>query len=164
MKLKFIIAALLMAGGTALAGEGLKTNYYEAAINSAPDPTINYRKWTTSRDGKVILIREERDLARNGTWSQIDQIIMVDGKPAIHFLSLEGKRSVIYYPDAHVQVIHADPNGDGLLDRISLLDAKQRTVDIFQADKTGRITPVSDEELAKWQKQMEDFSEAMKDF
>jgi len=164
MRLQVMIAAVLMVGGVALAGEGLKTNYYESAVNSAPNPTINYKKWTTSRDGKVILIREERDLSRNGKWAQIDQIIMVDGKTAIHFLSLEGKRSVIYHPDAQVQVIHADPNGDGLLDRISLLDAKQRTVDMFLTDKTGRITPVSDEELAKWQKQMKDFSEAMKDF
>ena len=151
MRLQLTVS-VLMIGSVALAGEGLKTEYHEAAVNGGTNTAINLKKWTTSRNGKVILVREERDVTGTGTWAQINQIIMVDGKKAVHSLSLEGKRSVIYYPDAQVQVIHADPNGGGLWDRITLLDAKQSTVDIFKADKTGRITPVPDEELAKWQK------------
>ena len=163
MKLRLTIAFAMICG-LALAGDGLKTEYYEAAVNSAPDPTINYKKWTTSRDGEIILVREERDLTRDGKWSQVDQIIMVKGKKVVHFLSLEGRRSVIFHPDANAKVIQADTDGDGIHERISLLDQKDRTLDIFQADKAGRITPISDDELAKWHKMLKDYSEVMKDF
>lgn len=164
MRLTFIIATLLITGAVALADEGLQTNYYESAVNSGLDSTINYKKWTTSRDANVILVREERDLVRDGSWSQIDQIIMVNGKPVMHFLSFKGKRSVFYLPDAQVQVIHTDPDGDGLLNRLTLVENKRRIIDMFHADKTGRITPFSDEELAKSKDFLKEYTETMKNF
>lgn len=164
MRFTSIMVALMALPTALLAGEGLKTNYYEAAVNSAPDPTINYRKWTTSRDGETILEREERDLTRNGKWAQVDQTIMFKGKKVLLLLSIEGRRSAIYYPEAKVKIVHADTDGDGFQERISLLDEKDRTLDILLIDKTGRATPIPDQELASWQKTMKGFSEAMKDF
>ncbi len=162
MRLTIILMALMILPTALLAVEGLKTNYYEAAVNSAPDPTINYKKWTITRNGKDILVREERDLARNGTWAQIDQIILFDGKKVVHFISLEGKRTVIYYPDTQLKVVQG--NGDGDWKRITLMAGSERTVDIFQVDKSGLVIPVSDEELVTWQTMMKNFSEAMKEF
>lgn len=164
MRVTIILAALLTLPAALLAGEGLTTNYYEAAVNSAPDPTINYKKWTTSRDGEVILVREERDITRDGKWAQVDQPIMFKGKRVLLSMSLEGRRNGIFYPDAQVKIVLADTDGDGIQERITLMDERDRTLDIFQVDKAGRITPVTDEELANWLKMMKQFSETMKDF
>lgn len=157
MRPTITVALLLLIGGVAFAGEGLKTDYSESISSSSLNSTSN-RTWTTSRDGRIILIRVENDLTRDETWAQVDQSIMLNGKPVMHFVSLKGKRSTIYHPDSQAQVIQTDPDAEGLPSRITLLDSKQQIVDIFQADQTGRISPANDEELMKWRglfKQME---------
>ena len=145
------------------ASEGLKTVYYESAVNGSK--TINYRNWTTSRNGKVILTREERDLVQNGTWSEVDQIVMIDGKKVIHFLSLEGHPGVIYHPEAQVEVIEADTDRNGIIDQISIMDRnEQGVIGLFMVAKDGKITAASDEELAKRVKLLEEMKEKMKGF
>ena len=164
MKTSSTIVTLLMIVNCVFGGEDLKTEYYEAAVNSFSDTTINYKKWTTSRENEVILVREEHDLSRDGSWSQIDQTIMSNGKASVRFVSFLAKRSWIYYPDSGVKVMRSDSDGDGFLERITLFDGDDKVIDIFTVDKAGKITPITDEELAKLQKSMKELSETMRDF
>jgi hypothetical protein len=140
----------------------LKTEYYEAAVNLAKD--VNYRRWNTSRDGKVIMTHEERDLMRNGKFSQIDTIIFHDGKKLLHFITLEGKRVYSYHPETGCTVTQGDSNGDGRYDTITVSNSKGVVVDYFDIAADGKLTPISDAKLKTMQKALNDFSEGMKNF
>jgi hypothetical protein len=164
MKLELTIMTLLVACATASAETTLTTNYYETAVNIAPRTNINFRQWTVSRSGEAILIREERDLSSNGKWAQRDQMVMHEGKRVIHFLSLEGSKSIIYYPDANLTIIQADWDRNGSPEHIVLLGQNEKPIEILAIDDFGNLNPVSDEELASTQKLLTDFSEALKDF
>ncbi|MES2470536.1 MAG: hypothetical protein V4675_24790 [Verrucomicrobiota bacterium] len=140
----------------------LKTEYYEAAVNSAK--AVNYKRWNTSRDGKVILTHEERDLMRNGKFSQIDSIVFYDGKKLLHFFTLEGKRTCSYHPETGCTVTQGDPDGDGRYDAITVSDPKGVVVDYFDVAADGKLTPISDAKLKVMQKALKDLSEQMKNF
>lgn len=140
----------------------LKTEYYEAAVNSAK--AVNYKRWNTSRDGKVVLTHEERDLMRNGRFSQIDTIVFHDGKKLLHFFTIEGKRTCFYHPETGCIVTQGDPDGDGRYDTITVSDSKGVVVDYFDVAADGKLTPISDAKLKTMQKALNDFSEGMKNF
>ncbi len=140
----------------------LKTEYYEAAVNGGT--AINYKRWNTSRDGKIIVTHEERDLTHKGTFDQIDTLIFHDGKKVLHFVTLLGKRSCFYHPEAGFTVLQSDSDGDGRYDRIVISDAHEQMVDSFTIAPDGKVTPISDAELKKQLDIMKRFSETMKNF
>jgi hypothetical protein len=140
----------------------LKTEYYEAAVNGGK--AINYKRWSTSRDGKVILRHEEHDLMQNGKFSQIDTIVFHDGKKLLHFITIDGKRSCFYHPEPGCTVTQGDSDGDGRYDKIIISDAKGLVVDYFNIGADGKLTPISDAELKTMQKALKDFSDGMKNF
>ena len=67
----------------------LKTEYYEAAVNGSK--AINFKRWSTSRSGTIILTHEERDLLMNGKFNQVDTIVFHNGKKLLHIITIEGK-------------------------------------------------------------------------
>jgi len=140
----------------------LKTEYYEAAVNGAT--AINYKRWNTSRDDKVIVTHEERDLTRSGKFEQIDTLIFHDGKKVLHFVTLLGKRSCFFHPEAGFKVLQGDSDGDGRYDRIVISDAREQMVDSFTIAADGRITPIPDAELKKTQDMLKRGAEIMKNF
>lgn len=155
-------SALMLSIVSSQEEQSLKTDYYEAAVNFAK--ATNYKRWNTSRDGKVILTHEERDLMRNGKLSQIDTIVFHDGKKLLHFITLEGKRSCIYHPEVGCTVTQGDSDGDGRYDMIIINDAKGVVVDYFEIGADGKLTPISDAKLKTMQKALKDFSDGMKNF
>lgn len=155
-------SALILSIANAEEQESLKTDYYEAATNLAK--AVNYKRWNTSRAGKVILSHEERDLMRNGKFSQIDTIVFQDGKKLLHFITLEGKQSCVYHPETGCTVTHGDSDGDGRYDRIVISDTKGVVVDYFDVGADGKLTPISDAKLKAMQKTLKEFSDGMKDF
>ncbi len=140
----------------------LKTEYYEAAVSVGK--TINYKRWNTFRDGKLIVTYEEQDLANKGTFDQIDTLIFHDGKKVLHFVSLQGKRSCFFHPEGGFTVVQGDSDGDGRYDQIIIQDAQGKMVDLFTIAVDGKVTPISDAELKKVQDAMKQFSEGMKNF
>ncbi|WP_367871413.1 hypothetical protein [Luteolibacter sp. Populi] len=140
----------------------LKPEYYEAATNGGN--AINYKRWQTSRNGKVILKHEERDLLGTGKFEQIDTTIFHEGKKVVHFITLQGKRMCTVYPECGLTVAQADSNNDGQYDRTVLSDATGRMVDYFTIGADGRISAISDEALKKVSDGLKEFSEGMRDF
>ena len=157
-----LAATLILGIGNAEEEGSLKSDYYEAAVNSAK--TINYKRWNTSRGGKVILTHEERDLMRNGKFSQIDTVVFHDRKKLLHFITIEGKRSCVYHPETGCTVTQGDSDGDGRYDSIIINDAKGSVVDYFDVGVDGNLTPISDAKLKTMQKALKDFSDGMKKF
>ncbi len=157
-----LASTLILGIGNAEEDGALKADYYEAAVNLSK--TVNYRRWNTSRDGKVILTHEERDLMRNGKFSQIDTIVFHDGKKILHFTTLEGKRMCTYHPESGCTVTQGDSDGDGRYDTITVSDSKGEVVDYFDVAADGKLTPISDAKLKTMQKALKDFSEGMKNF
>jgi hypothetical protein len=140
----------------------VKTEYREAAANGAA--AINLKTWTTTRSGQVIIKHEERDLTRSGKFEQIDTLIFHDGKKVLHFVTLLGKRSCFFHPEAGFTVLQSDSDGDGRYDRIVISDAHEQMVDSFTIAPDGKLTPISDAELKKQLDVMKRFSEGMKKF
>ena len=157
-----LASTLILGIGNAEEEGALKADYYEAAVNFSK--TVNYKRWNTSRNGKVILTHEERDLMRNGTFSQIDTVVFHDGKKLLHFINIEGKRSCIYHPETGCTVTQGDSDGDGRYDRIIINDAKGSVVDYFDVGADGKLTPISDAKLKAMQKTLKEFSDGMKGF
>lgn len=139
-----------------------KSEYYEAAVNGST--AINYKRWNTSRAGKLIITHEERDLTQKGAFDQLDTLIYHDGKKVLHFVSILGKRSCFFHPESGCTVLQSDSDGDGRYDRIVLNDAKGQMVDYFTISADNRITPISDAELKKAADALTKFSEGMKNF
>jgi hypothetical protein len=158
----FCAFAVTSVIGRAQDADTLKTEYYEAAVNGAT--AINYKRWNTSRDGKIIVTHEERDLTRKGTFNQIDTLIFHDGKKVLHFVTLLGKRSCFFHPDAGFKVLQGDSDGDGRYDRIVISDTREQMVDSFTIAPDGRITPMPDAELKKTQDMLKRGAEIMKNF
>ena len=140
----------------------LKTEYYEAAVNGAA--AINYKRWNTSRDGKVIITHTETDQLHNGKFDLIDTLVFHDGKKVLHFVTLLGKRSCFFHPEAGFTVLQGDSDGDGRYDRIVISDAHEQMVDSFTIAADGRITPMPDAELKKTQEMLKRGAQIMKDF
>jgi hypothetical protein len=140
----------------------LKTEYYEAAVNGAT--AINYKRWNTFRDGKLILTHEERDLTQKGVFSQIDDLVLQDGKKVVHFVTLMGKRSCFFHPQAGFKVLQSDSDGDGRYDRLVISDAREQMVESYTITVDGKITPIPDAELRKLQDMQKRFGEAMRNF
>ena len=109
----FVASTIFASPFNALRAEDqttLKTEYYEAAVNGGK--AVNYKQWKTSRDGKLILTHEERDLMQNGKFVQIDTIIFQDGKKLLHFVTLSGKRTCFYHPEAGYTAMLSHLAGD----------------------------------------------------
>jgi hypothetical protein len=140
----------------------LKTEYYESAVNSAT--AINYKRWDTFRNGKLIVKREERDLLHTGKFVQIDEIVFHDGQKILHFSTIDGKRSCFFHPQGGFTVLQSDSDGDGRYDRILVSDAKEQMVDSFSIGPDGHIVPTPDAELKKLQDILKQSAEAMKNF
>ena len=140
----------------------LKTEYHESAVNGAT--AINYKRWDTFRNGKLIVKREERDLTRTGKFGQIDEIVFHDGQKILHFITILGKRSCFFHPQGGFTVLQSDSDGDGRFDRIVISDAKEQMVDSFSIGPDGHIVPTPDAELKKLQDIMKQGAEAMKNF
>jgi hypothetical protein len=136
----------------------LKTEYYESAINGA---TINYKRWNTSRDGKLIITREERDENHSGKFDQVDTLIFHDGKKVLHFFTLLGKPACFFHPEAGFTVLQSDSDGDGHYDCIVISDA-EHVVDAFTLAPDGRIIPISDAKLKQQQDALKLLHDAMK--
>jgi hypothetical protein len=64
----------------------LKTEYYESATNGATK--INYKLWKTVRAGQLLMTREERDIAGNGTFSSFDYLVYHHGQKVFQFTSV----------------------------------------------------------------------------
>ena len=140
----------------------LKTEYYEAAVNGAT--AINYKRWNTSRDGKIIVTHTETDQLQKGKFDLINTLIFHDGKKVLHFVTLLGKRSCFFHPEAGIKVLQGDSDGDGRYDRIVFSDAREQMVDSFTIAADGRVTPIPDAELKKTQDMLKRGAEIMKNF
>lgn len=140
----------------------LKTEYYEAAVNGAK--AVNYKRWNTSRDGKLILTHEQRDLMQNGTFVQTDTVIFQDGKKLLHFFTLNGKRTCFYHPEAGYTVAQSDSDGDGRYDRIIITETKGKIMEYLDIKADGTILPISDAQLKAMQEALNKFSDGMKKF
>jgi hypothetical protein len=122
MPVVFFASASIFSSLCAEEENTLKTDYHEAAIDGGK--SINYKRWNTSRSGKIILTHEETDPTRTGKFNQIDTIVFHDGKKLLHFMSIDGKRMCFYHPETGCTVLHGDSDGDGRDDRIVINDAK----------------------------------------
>jgi len=140
----------------------LKTEYFEAAVNGAA--TINLKRWNTSRNGKLIVTHEERDQTRKGKFDLIDTLVFHDGKKVLHFVTLLGKRSCFFHPEAGFTVLQSDSDGDGRYDRIVISDSHHQMLDSFTIAADGRITPIPDAELKKTQDMLKRGAQIKKDF
>ena len=154
--------ALMSRSGRAEDAGTLKTEYYEATVNGGT--AINYKRWNTSRDGKVIVTHTETDQLHNGKFDLIDTLIFHDGKKVLHFVTLLGKRSCFFHPEAGFTVLQGDSDGDGRYDRIVISDAHEQMVDSFTIAPDGRISPMPDAELKKTQDMLKRGAQIMKDF
>lgn len=151
---------LLILGVMPMSRGELKTEFYTAAVNGSS--VTNYRKWTTTRNDAVILVREDRCASDHDDWSRTDQMIM-SGKHLVVLYTTTGKnRSAIYYANSPVNMLEADWDNDGACDHILLTDPKDRLIDGFSIGKDVALAPMTDEELDKLKKNLEDFGKAMK--
>lgn len=161
--MKALLTALLfvLASDVLKAEEPLETKYHEAAVNLAKE--INLKTWKTFRGGKLVHEYTERDLVRDGSFSQKDEIFYVNGKKIFHIATLDKRRVSIYHPDEEIQVMQVDEDGDGSIDSIVFANSDNKTIDIFRVTE-GRFAPVPDAELKKRLADEQKLKEAMKAF
>ncbi|YCM43892.1 hypothetical protein V2O64_21520 [Verrucomicrobiaceae bacterium 227] len=160
--MKILLSAILCVLPLAVmnAEDSRKTKYHEAAVNLAKK--INLKTWKTFRGGKLVHEYTERDLVRDGSFSQKDEIFYVDGKEVFHIATLDKRKVYSYHPDEEIQVLQVDEDGDGSIDSI-LFANNNETIEIFRVS-ADRFAPVPDAELKKRLEGEQKLREAMEAF
>ena len=121
----------------------VKTEYYEAATNGATK--VNYKLWKTVRAGQMLMTREERDIAGDGTFSSVAYLVYHNGQKLFQFTSnvfsaTERRCICIFFPVSGARVMQSDTDGNGRYERLTVMDANGKRLETFAIALDGGLT------------------------